>query len=109
MRTTFWIFFHFQITSLETSYDVIYFENPFGFQDDEANWLVIDNTIAMLSTLILIKKHLRFLRYLHLNTFSGSYLKYDEFILLEILWPICTLICFLTNSTCLHVLQEAMS
>ena len=26
--------FHFQNTSLETSYDGIYFENPFSFQDD---------------------------------------------------------------------------
>ena len=51
------------------------FKTTFGFQDkafgfqDKANWLVIDNTIAILSALILIKKFLRFLRYLHLNIF----------------------------------------
>ena len=52
-------FIHLQNTSLEAPNDRIYFENHFGFQDkafvfqDKGNWLVIDNTIAVLSALIL--------------------------------------------------------
>ena len=81
-------FCHLQNTSLETPNDEIYFENHFGFQDeafgfqDEVNWLVIDNTIAMLSPLILIKKLLQFLRYLHLNISSGNHLKFTELLLI---------------------------
>ena len=36
--------------------------------------------LVMLSALILIKKLLRFLKYLHLNIYSGNYLKFEEFI-----------------------------
>ena len=90
--TTFWQFCHLQNTSLNTRNDGIHFKNPFGFQDnfwfqDEAfgfqykgNWLVKDDTLAILATLILIKKLLRFLRYWHLNICSRNQIKFEKFI-----------------------------
>ena len=79
-------FFHLQSTSLETHNDDIYFKNPFGFQDNfwcsRRGQLASDNTIAMLSVLILIEKYLRLLRYLHLNIFPADHLKVSKLILI---------------------------
>ena len=55
IMATFWYFVHLKDTSVETHNNGIHFENTFGFQDN-GNWLVIDDTIARLSALILIKK-----------------------------------------------------
>ena len=60
----------------------MYFENKaFGFHN-EAKWLMIDNTITMLSVDFNKTKLLRFLRYLHFNIFSGNCLIFQELILI---------------------------